>query len=187
MKSLFVAAVLLLSFSAGAQAPGSTRAQQLAAMEKIAWMAGIWEGASTIDRGAQGNAENFSWERVRRAAGGTALLIEGRHHRRLADGSRGDIVHDAAALITFDPAAGRYRFVSQLADGSYGNHEAQIDGEAFVWRVQSPRGVARFRITLEQSRWTERGEFCPTAEKGDPPPCRPFFSMSLGRVGDAHD
>jgi len=185
MKTLLAAIALTVPFMVAAQ-PASTQAQQVAAMEKIAWMPGIWEGSSTVERGAQGKAENFSWERVQRAAGGTALLIIGRHHRKLADASRGDLVHDAAALITFDPRSGKYRFVSQLADGSYGNHEAEIQGDAFVWKVETPRGVARFRITLEQGRWTERGEFCPTAEKGDAP-CRPFFSMSLGRVGDVRD
>lgn len=187
MQLLVAMALALFAVAAFAQAPAAGRAEQLAAMEKLAWMPGIWEGTSTVERGAQGRAENLSWERVRRAAGGTALLIEGRHHRRLADGGRGELIHDAAALITFDAASGKYRFVSQLADGSYGHHEARMEGEVFIWQVQSPRGIARFRITREQGRWTERGEFCATSDQGEPPPCRPFFSMSLGRTGDTPD
>ncbi len=184
MKALFVSILVALSGAALAQAPASTSPQQRQAMEKIAWMAGVWEGASTMDRGPQGQAQNISWERVRRAAGGTALLVEGRHWRRLPEDKRGEVVHDAAALITFDAASGKYRFVAQLADGSYQANEAWMDGDVFVWQTRSPHGVVRFRISHEAERWTERGEFCPAAEGA---PCKPFFQMSLARVGETRD
>jgi hypothetical protein len=185
MQRLLAAIFWLVPVAALAQ-PASTAPQQRAAIERIAWMAGVWEGTSTFDRGREGVSETLSWERVRSAAGGTALLVEGRHDKRLPDGSRGARTHDTAGLITFDPQTGKYRFTAQLADGTHGSHEGEMQGDVFVWRTETPYGTARFRISLEKDRWTERGEFCPKSDRQDPP-CRPFFSMSLGRVADARD
>src|SRR6478609_3918761 len=75
---------LLAAFGAAAQAELDA---QRAAMDKLAWMAGVWEGqASMQDR--EGEKRSFSQETIRRAAGGLAILIQGRHYRHQPDGSR---------------------------------------------------------------------------------------------------
>ena len=58
-------------------------------------------------RRPEGMSRNLSWERVIIAAGGTALLIQGRHHAIQADGTPGDMVHDAAGLLSFQPRTGK--------------------------------------------------------------------------------
>lgn len=176
----------LLSAQSAAQAPSVERAAaQVAAIERIGWLAGEWEGRATFEQGLQGRAEVISWERVTRVAGGTALMVLGRHYRRNADGSRGEAVHDAAALISCDDKLGKYRFQSQLASGKHGSFEAEIQGAALVWRIDTPRGPIRYRVTRDDAgRWTERGEMCPPADKPDAP-CREFFSMTLAKTKPA--
>ena len=178
-----LAALVLATTAARAQAPSPERAAaQMAAIDKISWLAGEWEGTATFDRGPQGKSETISWERVTRVAGGTALMVLGRHYHRNADGSRGDPVHDAAALITFDDAAGKYRFQSQLANGQYGAFSAVMQKAAFVWSIDTPRGVIRYRITRDDTgRWTEQGEMCPAGAQPDAA-CREFFSMTLTKT-----
>lgn len=186
MRILVVVPMLLsalLSAQTGAQAPSAERAAaQVAAIDKIAWLVGEWEGRATIEQGPQSRSESISWERVTRAAGGTALMVIGRHYRRNPDGSRGDAVHDAAALITFDDTRDKYRFESQLGSGQHGSFEAEMQGAAFMWRIDTQRGPIRYRITRDDAgRWTERGEMCPPPDKPDAA-CRDFFSMTLTKT-----
>lgn len=183
-----LAALVLATTAARAQAPSPERAAaQMAAIDKISWLAGEWEGTATFDRGPQGKSETISWERVTRVAGGTALMVLGRHFRRNADGSRGESVHDAAALITFDDATGKYRFQSQLSNGQHGAFSAEMQGAVFVWSIDTPHGVIRYRISRDEAgRWSERGEMCPAAvgpQAGKPEaPCRDFFAMTLAKT-----
>jgi hypothetical protein len=171
----------------GAPPPADVPAQ-VAAIERIAWLAGEWEGEADWNRGPDGQARVVSWERVTRAAGGAALMIFGRHYERQADGSRGKMVHDAAGMITWDTRTGRYRFNAQLGNGQYGTFDGEAEGGArdatFIWRIVTPQGVVRYRIERDADRrWRERGAFCPPGEKPDVP-CRPFFDMTLVRKGD---
>jgi hypothetical protein len=186
MRTLALMALAALAFAAAparAQAPSPERAAaQVAAIDKISWLTGEWEGAATFDRGPQGKSEVISWERVTRVAGGTALMVLGKHYQRNADGSRGELVHDAAGLISFDDRSGKYRFQSQLGNGQSGSFEAEMMGNVFVWRIDTPRGPIRYRITRDEAgRWTERGEMCPAGDKPDAA-CREFFAMTLIRI-----
>lgn len=189
-KATILAVLLCLAGAAGAQqAPPDLKADaQVAAIDRIGWLVGEWEGTATMRRGPQEPDRLLSWERIQRAAGGTALLVQGRHYQRLPDGARGPVVHDSAAMITFDPRTGRYRVTSQLADGRYGSFDGVAEGEVrnatFVWRIPAPQGVARYRIErMPDGRWFEQGAFCPAAETADSQ-CRGFFEMTLTRKGE---
>ena len=191
MKSLVLITLIALAPAATpvrAQAPSPERAAaQVAAIDRISWLAGEWEGTATFDRGPQGKSDVVSWERVTRVAGGTALMVLGKHYQRNADGSRGESVHNAAAIISYDDAGGKYRFQSQLSNGQYGSFSADMQGGVFVWTMDTPRGLIRYRITRDDTgRWTERGEMCPPAavpstDKPNPP-CREFFTMTLTKT-----
>lgn len=150
--------------------------QQVAAMAPLAWMAGEWRGESTMRR-PEGASRNLSWERVIVAAGGTALLIQGRHHAIKADGSQGDMVHDAAGLLSFQPRTGKYRFVAQLANGRSGDFEARVEGEKLLWSMPAGEG-AQIRYEVQRNaagQWAEEGFFC----RGEA--CQPFFKMTLSK------
>ena len=168
-----------LALSLGAAAQGEADAQR-AAMEKLAWMAGTWEGASaTQDR--EGEKRSISNEWIRRAAGGLAVMIQGRHYRMLPDGARGDVVLDTAGMITYDAAAGKYRFLTQLQDGKGGTFDMEMQGDALSWRIPITGAHIRYDITrTERGQWSELGYYC-----RDGAPCVPFFKMLLERRGEA--
>ena len=178
MKNTLVMLAALLAVG-GAWAQPDPAAQR-AGMEKISWLAGQWEGSST-SRGREGETRSASTESVRVAAGGTALLIQGRHYRLLPDGGRGEIVHDTAGLINFDPASGKYRFTTQLQSGQGGVFEGTVQGSTFSWRLPLAQAHVRYDIARnERGQWSEAGFYC-----RDGAECQQIFSMTLDRKGDA--
>ena len=172
----FIAALLAVTGSLAQADPAAQRA----AMEKISWLAGQWDGSST-SRGREGETRSASTESVRLAAGGTALLIQGRHYRLLPDGGRGEVVHDTAGLINFDPASGKYRFTTQLQNGQGGVFDGTMQGNTFSWRLPLPQAHVRYDIARnERGQWSEAGFYC-----RDGAECQQIFSMTLDRKGDA--
>ena len=159
---------------------GPDATAQKAAIAKVSWLAGQWEGTATT-RGRDGESRALSAETVRLAAGGTALMIQGKHYKLLADGSRGEVVHDTAAMLTFDPASGRYRFATQLQTGQAGVFDGTVEGSTFTWRLPLPGGHARYDIMRnDKGQWNELGFYC-----RDGAECVPIFRMALDRKGDA--
>jgi hypothetical protein len=166
--------------TAAAQAPPADPAAlqaQRDAMARLAWLAGEWRGEATMQRGPQA-MRSLSWEQVTPAADGLALLVRGRHHKPDADGKPGDVVHDAAGMITFDPASGRYRFVTQLATGQQGSFDATVEGGRFKWFLPAGPATVRYEIFSNPAQqWMEEGYYCPTPGAE----CARFFSMQLVR------
>jgi hypothetical protein len=176
-KLVILLAGIAIAFGALAQ---SELEAQRAAMEKLAWMAGAWEGIST-SRERDGEKQSVSYEWIRRAGGGLAIMIQGRHYRRLPDGARGDVVLDTAGMMTYDPATSKYRFVTQLQDGKGGTHEAVMQGDTLSWKIALSNAHIRYDITRSaKGEWSELGYFC-----RDGAACVPFFKMLLERKGDA--
>jgi hypothetical protein len=173
--------MLAAAGSAGAQTPPEAAAQR-DAIAKLAWMAGRWEGTSTsLVREGQVRATSSEWMKI--AAGGTALVILGVHHRVMPDGSRGEVTHDAAGMITWDNAKQKYRFTAHIDKGRHGDFEGVMDGDTFVWSIPIPQGSIRYRIRRnEAGQYTEKGELCPNSQSV----CAPtVFEMLLDRKGDA--
>jgi hypothetical protein len=182
MHRISLAIVLsLAAVMAGAQQPPEpTLEAQRAAMDKLAWMAGAWEG-SAATQARDGERRSISQESIRRAAGGLAILLQGHHWRQLPDGSRGDVVLDTAGMITFDGAKGHYRFATQLQDGKAGDFDAEMTGQTLSWRIPLQGAHIRYDISRnERGQWSELGFYC-----RDGVECAPFFRMTLDRRGDA--
>lgn len=173
--------VLIGAVSVGvvqAQPRGEPPTAQLEAIRKVAWLEGVWEGSAVFVTPA-GTSPVKSWERVALAAGGTALLIQGRHFGVGADGQAGPLVHDAAGLLSFDERGGRYRLVTQTKDGRGGSFDARIENGVFSWFVPRPGGHMRYDIARnERGQWHEVGYSC-----SDGVACVEFFRMTLDRKG----
>lgn len=158
-----------------AEEPAVDKAQ-VDAIAPIAWMAGEWRGEATMQR-PEGASRTASWERVILAAGGTALLVQGRHHRIEADGKPGEAVHDTAGLLVYRPKLGKHVFMTQLANGRGGEFDARVEGEKLIWGMPAgPGQQIRYEIQRNAAgQWVEDGFFC----RGDA--CQPFFKMTLSR------
>lgn len=154
--------------------PAVTIAAQKAAMAPLAWMDGVWRGpARTMTPG--GAHEVIQTERIGPLLDGSVKVLEGRGYN--ADGSTG---FNALGVISYDPAGKAYTLHS-YAQGRSGDFPLTPTADGYVWSIPAgPAAVVRYTATFRDGVWREIGVY---DAEGQPP--RPFFEMTLHRVGDS--
>lgn len=133
-------------------------------MSKLDWLVGDWKGEATVMGGPGKGEVALQTERVQFRQGGKILVVEGLGKRKLADGTAGDVVHDAFGVIWYDESAKKYRFESWTAQrGHTENAWFEVTGPTSAqWGFDVPNGKIRFTITrTEKGEWSEVGEFSP--------------------------
>ena len=85
----------------------------------------------------------------------SVLLIEG------VGKSEGKTIHNALAIISYDPEQMTYNFRSHLASGRKGDYQAELKGEKqMVWYLEFPGRTIRYTMGInEKGQWHEIGEF----------------------------
>ena len=148
-----------------AQRPPDTAAETTAArraMDRLSAMEGHWSGTVEMRMGPGEPMQIRQTERIRRAGNGTALIIEG--SGRLP-GAAPDAapVFEAAAVLTFDAAAGRYLMLAAGGSGRAVSVEPEVRDDGLTWAFDVPGGSrVRYVITIEGgTRWRETGEMSP--------------------------
>jgi hypothetical protein len=130
-------------------------------MGKLDFLIGEWKGEAWIQMGPGKRETVIQTEKVTPKAGGKVLLVEGLGRKKLEDGTAGDVVHDAIAMISWDKARSTYRFIGHVAQQE--SVDSPLDMTApntFVWGMDTPQGKVRFTIRLnEKGQWNEVGEF----------------------------
>jgi hypothetical protein len=130
-------------------------------MKKLDFLAGTWSGEAWIQMGPEKRELVVQTESVKPKLGGRVLLIEGVGRRKNENGTGGEVVHDALAVISWDPAKKAYRFSAYTAQ--YGAMDTTLDvtGEnTAVWGMDVPGGRMRYTIRLtDKGAWNEIGEF----------------------------
>ena len=157
--------VLAASFAYGAEEMG-----------KLDFLIGEWKGEAWMQRGP-GKPEYFvQTEKVTPTAGGKALLVEGLGRKKQEDGTAGDVVHDAVALISWDKAGKNYRFDAHVAQQESVDTALEVTApNTAVWGFDMPQGKIRYTIRLtEKGEWNEVGEF-----SRDGTNWMKFFEMTL--------
>lgn len=153
------------------------RADAASEMKKLDWLVGEWKGEASARTGPGKPVAVMQTEKVTPRAGGKVLLVEGLGRRKMDDGSTGEIVHDAIAMISWDDAKKTYRFIGHVAQQESVDTTLDVAGpNTLVWGLTPPNGGnIRFTIRLtEKGEWNERGEFSPDGQKWFP-----FFEMTL--------
>jgi hypothetical protein len=179
-STIFILSTLLLVSLAGgtlAQPPAPTPDAQLEQMEKIAWLAGSWEGEGWAEL-RPGDRHHFRGsETVESRLGGLVLVVEGVH--RKPDGD--EVVHHAFGMLTWDDDAELFRFRTQLADGRASDATGRFEDGAFVWAPQAPPGMELRYVIREDENgdWFEIGEV--SRDGGES--WKQFFEMRLERTG----
>lgn len=145
-------------------------------MKKVDFLVGDWEGEATVQMGPGKPQRIRQTETVRSKLGGKVLLIEGLGKRLNEDGTLGEVVHDALAVVSWEDAKKAHRFSGYTAQ--YGSMETTLDvreGPVAVWMMDVPSGKTRYTITLtEKGEWHEVGEFSRDGSKW-----MKFFEMTL--------
>lgn len=146
----------------------------LEAMQKLSDLVGRWEGAGWMQRGPGEPDKTLSTETVESRLGGRILVVEGLHH---AQEDPSQVVHHALGVISYDEAAGHYKFRTYLANGRGGEHEMRLEGDDILWFIETPQGKIRYTIRIEDGMWHEIGEMSRDGETW-----RKFFGMDLQKM-----
>jgi hypothetical protein len=172
MLRLLACAFATAVFAQAAAAEAPDLAQHRTAMQKLSFLEGTWEGGGSIAMGP-GPRETFAQiERIQFKHDGTLLLIEGNGKSP----KTGATVHDALAVVTFDPKSSGYKFRSFAAVGRFADTEATVNGNTMVWGLSFGPQKIRYTITVENGMWREIGE-----RSADGATWTPFFEMTLKR------
>jgi hypothetical protein len=171
MKRMMMVLVVLFSatFAYGADEMG-----------KLDWLVGEWKGEASARTGPGKPQSIVQTEKVTPRAGGKVLLVEGLGRTKLPDGTAGDVVHDAIALISWDAEKKTYRFIGHVAQQESVDTTLDMTGpNTLVWGMATPQGgKVRFTIRLtEKGEWNEVGEFSPDGTKW-----MKFLDMTLTKV-----
>ncbi len=148
-------------------------------MKKLDFLVGEWEGEGWVQMGPGKKEYVFQYESVQTKLGGKVLLIDGLGKRKLENGSVGEVVHEALAVVSWDDAKKVYRFEAYTVQ--QGNVDATLDvrENGAVWGFDTPQGgKVRYTITrTEKGEWNEVGEFSRDGTKW-----MKFFEMTLQKV-----
>ncbi len=146
-------------------------------MKKLDWLAGEWKGEAWSQRGPGPRDVALHHEKVTPRLGGKVLLVEGLAHRKLENGTAGDVVHDALGTISWDAEKKQYRFNAFSTAGDIAT-TLDVGDKRAVWAFDTPQGRVRYTIRLtEKGEWNEVGEFSRDGEKW-----MQFFEMTLAKV-----
>lgn len=153
-------------------AQAAARAVEPTKMQPLEWLVGRWIGTGSMMAGPGESHEAVVKESATRHAGGHVLMLEG---LGTADGA---VVHDAFAVIWYDPEKSTHRMRGFRANGHVLETDVTVTDKRIVWGFQQPRGGhVRFTITLTaDGKWHEIGEY-----SGDGATWQQFMQMTLSR------
>ena len=149
---------LAILLTLGVQIPDFGGKEQVEQMKKLSFLVGDWKGPGAFEvPGRKIDVE--STERVEIAAGGTAMFVVGKHFMKGPNDQK-LLIHDAAAMMFFDLATGKFRMRTQLANGLGSEFEVEVKEKGIVWGFDTPTtGRSRFTMNLtEKGEWHEIGE-----------------------------
>ena len=132
-------------------------------MRKLDWLVGEWTGEASVQSGPGKGEMALQTERVQSRQGGKILVVEGLGKKKLADGTAGDVVHDAFGVIWYDEQGKKYHFNAWTAQRGYVDAWFEVKGDGSAqWGFDIPQGKIRFTITrTEKGEWQEVGEYSP--------------------------
>jgi len=153
---LLVGALLMTASVAGAQAPPDNGPEARAAMKKLAFLVGNWQGDALLTMGPQPSEAN-QVETVESRLDGAVLLVEGRGTSKVDPNM---VVHHALAVISYDVAKKTYDVNAYLSTGHHviATGKVHADG-SFEWGFSSGGRTMRYIIRLANDMWVETGEY----------------------------
>jgi hypothetical protein len=167
--------------AAGTAAAVSPAEATAAAMAKVHFLLGRWEGEGSMRRGPGDPQRSQVIELATAKLGGRVVVLEGLGTAPGAAGEAPRVVHEAYGVLSYDAVKGAYLLRAITGEGHSVDADVEVGERRIVWSFATPHGRVRYTLALdEQGRWVERGE-----HSRDGASWSPFFDMTLRRVGDA--
>jgi hypothetical protein len=181
VRCFVIVAALIAGASSAATAQGrppDTSAAQKVAMQKLAYMAGDWQGDGWMIMGP-GPRETFrGGEKVQSKLFGLALLVEGAFFAPDSGGAE-RLVHTTLGVFTWNPTEQKYSFRYWLASGWSGERDLILTDDGWYWEMPAgPGATIRYTMTLKDGAWSEIGER--TTDQGKS--WTKFFEMNLKKA-----
>lgn len=153
-KSILLFLFVTFNFSILTGQPTISEAH-LEAMAKLDFLTGDWEGNGWMYVQGGQKVTFEQTEKVQWKLDKSIVMIEGKGI------SEGTTIHDALAVISYDPNASAYQFQSWLANGLSGQYRVEVTGEqSLVWFLEVPGRTIRYTLVInEKGQWFEIGEF----------------------------
>lgn len=122
-------------------------------MRKLEFLAGTWEGESTVTQGQGRTIKITQTEQVQFKLDGLVLSIEGTGRDQT-----GKTVYSALGIVSFDQKANRY-VIRAWNSGNFVETEMKVASNGFEWGFQSGPLTMISRMTIdEKGRWSETSE-----------------------------
>jgi hypothetical protein len=174
-RTIYAIAVVLATLHSASAQPPQPPTAQLEAMKKLDFLVGEWKGEGWMEFGPGQRREFKGSESVHSKCDGILLTIDGLHHSKPGDA----VVHNAFAVLSFDPGKKQYRFEGFTSRGNRENSDAIVGDKQLVWSMKIPNfGTMRYTIKLDdKGRWFEIGEI-----SQDGVAWRKFFEMTMEKV-----
>ena len=161
-----------------ASPPGPSPKEQMAALQ---FLVGEWEGEAWSQMGKGPREISQVRELVEWKIDGELLLLQGRGTQRDAATGAERVVHEAMAVVAWDPGAQKHVMWTYRAGAAPTIPQVTVGDDTVVWGFDTPRGKVRFTMRLdEQGRWVESGEYSADGAKWTE-----FLGMTLSRRGPA--
>lgn len=127
----------------------------LATMAKLDFLTGDWAGSGWMYVQGGQKVTFEQTEKVQWKLDKSIILIEGHGT------SEGKTIHDALAIISYDPMQSDYQFKSYLANGRNGEYRLEVTGkQSLIWFLEIPGQTIRYTLKInEKGQWYEIGEF----------------------------
>ncbi|HEX8634155.1 MAG TPA: hypothetical protein VF703_08405 [Pyrinomonadaceae bacterium] len=165
------------AFDASAQQgrpdPATLIASQREALQRLAFMDGVWRGTAWTVLPSGEKHTITQTERIGPFLDGSVKVIEGRGYN--ADGK---VTFNAFGTISYNPATRAYTLRS-YAQGQVGDFPFTPTADGYVWELPMGAMTVRYTAVVKDGAWREVGDRIAPGKE----PVR-FFEMNLKRVGD---
>lgn len=146
-------------------------------MKDLAFLVGQWEGKGQMQMGPGPKLDAEVKESVQFRLSGNALLIEGLGTAKTSEGGPAEKVHEAIALVTWDPKQNKYVMHAMTRRAGHVEPTFELTGRTIVWGFDTGHGQVRYTITInEKNQWVEVGDFSTDGKTWNK-----FFEMTLDR------
>lgn len=170
-----IAGVTVAALGQERQEPATLIAAQREAMQRLAFMDGVWRGPAWTILPSGEKHTITQTERIGPFLEGSVKVIEGKGYD-----PNGKVTFNAFGTISYNPVTRVYTMHAH-AQGQVGDFVLTPAADGYVWEIPAGSMTIRYTAVIKDGAWREVGDRIMPGKE----PVR-FFEMNLKRVGDTN-